>query len=92
MSMKTFLSRWLSFLVPVLLIFPLSGCAFVNVPLMSSMRPLEEKVVDGEGRVKILILDVTGAISEDRRRGPAFSENPSIVDEFREELKKVAEG
>ena len=89
MSMETFLSRWLSFLVPVLLIFPLSGCAFVNVPLMSSMRPLEEKVVDGEGRVKILILDVTGAISEDRRRGPAFSENPSIVDEFREELKKA---
>jgi protease-4 len=34
-------------------------------------------------------LDVTGAISEDRRRGPAFSENPSIVDEFREELKKA---
>jgi len=89
MPRETFLNRWFSFLVLILLIFPLSGCAFVNVPLFPSMGPLKEKIVDGEGRAKILLLNVTGVISEEKRRGLGFSDNPSMVDEFREELKKA---
>jgi protease-4 len=77
-----------SFFILFFLVLPLAGCAFVNVPLFPSMGSLEEKVVDGEGRAKILLLDVTGVISEERRRGAGFSDSPSMVDEFREALKK----
>jgi len=48
------------------------GCAFVNVPLVSRLQPLEEKVVDGEGEAKILLLDVTGTISKKSGGFPGF--------------------
>jgi protease-4 len=72
-----------------MLIVVLGGCAFVNVPLTLSPKPLEEKIVEGEGDVKILLLDVTGTISEERRRVPGFFEKISMIDEFREALKKA---
>jgi protease-4 len=87
--MKTSLIRWLAFFASVILILILGGCAFVNVPLISRPQPLEEKVVDGEGEAKILLLDVTGAISEEMRRVPGVFEKISMIDEFREALKKA---
>ena len=87
--MKSTRIMWLWLLIPSLLILVMGGCAFVNVPLISPTKALEEKVVDGEGRVKILLLDLTGVISEEGRRGPGLFDKPSMVDEFREELKKA---
>ena len=70
-------------------ILTLGGCAFVNVPLFPSTRALEEKVVEGEGRAKILLVDLTGVISEERQRGSGLFDRPSMVDEFREQMKKA---
>ena len=66
-----------------------SGCAYVNLALISEPGPLQEKVVDGEGNRKILLMDVTGIISEEKRRKLGFREEISMVDEFRESLKKA---
>jgi protease-4 len=88
-SMKTSLLRCLALIAPAMLPLILGGCAFVNVPLISPVRALEEKIVDGEGDAKILLLDVTGTISEEKRRVSGVFEKISILDEFREALKKA---
>ena len=66
-----------------------SGCAYVNLALLPEPGPLQEKVVDGEGERKILLMDVTGMISEEKRRKLGLREEISMVDEFRESLKKA---
>ncbi len=69
----------------------LNGCSF-NVPLLSAPKPLKEKVVEGEGRKKILILDVTGVISEREKAGGLLVRgSSSMVDLTREALKKAEE-
>ena len=42
----------------------LTGCAVVQIPLFPSTQPLEEKVLEGKGQAKILLLDISGIISE----------------------------
>jgi protease-4 len=66
-----------------------SGCAYVNLALMPEPGPLREKVVDGEGDRKILLVDVTGTISEEKRHKLGLLEESSMVDVFRESLKKA---
>ncbi len=66
-----------------------SGCAYVNLSLLSEPGPLREKVVDGEGDARILQLDVTGIISEEKKRSMGLRQETSMVDEFREALKKA---
>jgi len=66
-----------------------SSCAYVNLALVPEPGPLSEKVVDGEGDRKILLVDVTGIISEEKRRKLGLREEVSMVDEFRESLKKA---
>jgi protease-4 len=66
-----------------------SGCAYVNLSLLSEPGPLREKVVDGEGDARILLLDVTGVISEEKKRSMGLRQETSMVDEFREALKKA---
>jgi len=66
-----------------------SGCACVNLSLLSEPGPLREKVVDGEGDARILLLDVTGVISEEKKRSMGLRQETSMVDEFREALKKA---
>ena len=66
-----------------------SGCAYVNLALVPEPGPLSEKVVDGEGDRKILLMDITGIISEEKRRKLGLREESSMVDEFRESLKKA---
>lgn len=65
------------------------GCAYVNLALVPEPGPLSEKVVDGEGDRKILLVDITGIISEEKRRTLGLREEISMVDEFRESLKKA---
>jgi protease-4 len=67
----------------------LGGCAFVTIPLISQPQPLEEQVIEGDGPEKILILTVSGIISEDGNSDPSFLREPSIVEEITEALKKA---
>lgn len=68
-----------------------TGCAFVTIPLLSGPKPLEEKVLEGKGK-KILIVDITGTISEREKAGGLLAKGASsMVDLTREVLKKAEE-
>ena len=73
----------------LLIAFTLSGCAFVNVNLLSSPKPLQEQVVEGEGPKKILIVDIEGFISEKGSTSP-LRDKPSTVVLVKEALQKAA--
>lgn len=68
----------------------ITGCAFIRIPLFSPMKPLEEKVVEGEGKAKILLVDISGVI-RDKKRSRGITQRCSLVARIREELQK-AEG
>jgi protease-4 len=67
-----------------------SGCAFVNVSLYTPAQPLREKVIEGEGRTKILLVDISGFISEaDKSRGSMLAEEVPLLARVKEELLKA---
>jgi len=77
-------------LLPLLLLTLITGCAFINVPLISTPSPLEEKVLEGSGTKKILLLEVSGTITENERSGGIMAERvPSSVSLVRETLRKA---
>jgi protease IV len=68
----------------------LSGCAFVNVPLISPPSPLQEQVLEGDGSKKILLLDISGTISEEEKSGGLLGRSSaSMVSLVRESLQKA---
>jgi protease-4 len=71
----------------------ISGCFFsVNLP-SGRYVPLEEVTVLGEGKYKILLVNISGVISwEDIRGGRGFFSysEPSIVSRIKEELEKAS--
>ncbi len=70
----------------------LGGCAYVNVSLTPSVVPLKEMVVEGKGEPKILMLNISGFISERGRSDRLkLQQSPSLVEEVRETLKKAEE-
>jgi protease-4 len=74
----------------LLLLSLVTGCAFVNVPLKSPPSPLEEQVLEGTGHRKILLMEVSGTITEDERSGGILEERiPSTVSLVREVLRKA---
>jgi protease-4 len=68
-----------------------TGCAFVNVSLFQKARPLQEKVVEGDGPGKVLLMDISGVIAyeEEGKSGP-LSEHINMVARVKEELDKAA--
>jgi len=74
----------------VLLVSLLAGCAFVNVPLMPPPMPLEEQLLEGDGARKILLIDISGTISEKEKSGGLLGRGaPSMVSLVRESLQKA---
>ncbi len=69
--------------------FIFSGCAFVNLNLPTGKGPLQEFVVEGEGKDKILVIDVTGIISDKPRRAGLAGKKPPLPAQIREELQKA---
>jgi protease-4 len=72
--------------------FLLTGCAFVHVPLLSPPKPLEEKVLEGKGNKKILILDVSGVVSEREKSGGLLARGSSSMTDLTREALHKAEG
>ena len=73
-----------------LLVF--SGCTGLNISLLPPIKPLEEKVLQGKGRPKIVLIDLDGVISfEEEADEMELQKMPSKVAFFREALRK-AEG
>ncbi len=74
----------------MMLISTLSGCAFVSVPLVQSPRPLEEQVLEGDGAKKILLLDISGTITDQEKTGGLLGQrSASMVSQVRESLQKA---
>jgi protease-4 len=72
----------------------LAGCSVLSVDLTPRVRPLEEETVEGQGQAKILLMDVSGFItdappSSGLGLGSAPPRVPMLV-RLREELKKAA--
>lgn len=65
----------------------LSGCFVIKVNLVPEAQPLEEQAIAGQGKDKIVLMDITGVItSEDA--GPALGgrKGPGMLARVREQL------
>lgn len=80
--------KWSIFLVCIIL----TGCTFIEIPVYPSLQPFEETVLEGRGDKKILLLDISGVISENKQStGLGLRQTTSLIDRLKEELQK-AEG
>ena len=71
--------------------FLMAGCVFMNVSLTEEVRPLEEKVLSGEGKNKIVLVDISGVLSSrDSSRGIlGGTKRINIIVKLREELDRA---
>lgn len=67
----------------------LSGCTFMNVTLAPSIQPIKEQVLEGQGRPKILLIDISGLISEKEESKGMGIKAPSMTAKLRESLLKA---
>jgi protease IV len=77
-----------------LILATLTACSVVSLDLTPRIRPLEEEVVEGRGDAKILLMDISGFITDEAPSGglglgPSPVRVPLLV-RIREELKKAA--
>ena len=85
------LARWIGSAILLLL----AGCSVVSLDLTPPIRPLQETTVEGQGDAKVLLLDISGILS-DEAVTPVFTLGspparvPLLV-RIREELKKAQE-
>lgn len=68
-----------------------SGCAFINLPsVFPSISPLKEYTLEGEGKNKILMVDISGTISaKDQRNALGIVKEINPVARIREVLEKA---
>jgi protease-4 len=67
-----------------------TGCAIVTIPLFPSERGLQERVLEGEGTAKILLVDISAVISEkEKSKGLGLGTEASLVARIKEELQKA---
>jgi protease-4 len=72
-----------------------AGCSLVSIDLTPRIKPLDERTVEGSGRTKILLTDISGFLSEEGSSptlviGAPPPRVPLLV-RIREELKKAEE-
>ena len=67
------------------------GCACFSISLIEKTKALDETVISGKGRDKILLMDISGVLSNKEKQSLLpFQKELSIVSRIREELKKAA--
>jgi protease-4 len=72
----------------VILTLVLVGCITVNIA--PRVQPVQEKLLEGQGTGKILLVDISGLISNEEVSGAFGMDKPSMVARIREELRKAA--
>ncbi len=78
MMKKVIFAALVSIFLPVL-----SGC--IKVSLMPEVQPLEEHVLSGEGKDKIVLMDISGVITSEEVSSPiGGSKKPGMLAEMRE--------
>src|SRR2546427_3937128 len=82
-------------LAPLLVLLLSAGCSLISVDLTPRIKPLEERTVEGSGRTKILLTDISGFLSEEGPSPTVIIGAPTprvpLLVRFREELKKAGE-
>jgi len=72
-----------------------AGCSLISIDLTPRIKPLEERTVEGGGRAKILLTDISGFLSEEGSSPTVIIGAPPprvpLLVRFREELKKAGE-
>lgn len=72
------------------LLFSCTGCSFISISLFPAVEPLKETTISGKGKNKILIIDISGIISEDREGSIiSLTEEPRMLARIKEELEKA---
>src|SRR2546426_6628328 len=82
------MSTRLSIIVTALLALVAAGC--ITISLFPQAMPLREKTVQGTAADKILMMDISGVISEKGSSNP-LSESEDLVARIKEELTLAAE-
>ena len=77
------MKRW-TLLLSLLL---LGGCAFVKIPLSEPVGSAREQVVEGSGRAKLAMVDISGLISLAPVGLERFSKEPPLIPRLKEELR-----
>lgn len=73
-----------------MLLASLQGCTLLNVSLGDATQPLAERTLSGEGRDKILLLDISGFItSEEQTSLLSAKKKPGTVALMREQLDRA---
>ena len=77
----------------ILTVLFVAGCSGLTIDLTPRIRPLEERTVEGSGKTKILLTDISGFLSEEGQTpalviGAPPPRVPLLV-RLREELKKA---
>lgn len=70
-------------LLLLFLAIALTGCVSINLP---SVQPLTEKVVAGEGKPKILLVDISGIIKDEESANIFGISKPNLTARIKEEL------
>ncbi len=74
----------------IIFLFCLSGCSLIKVSLIPSTKPLEEKLLEGKGTPKILLVDLDGIISfKEETSSLQLKTKPSKPAFFREVFRKA---
>jgi protease IV len=87
-----YMKKMIACIIHCLLLSALTGCAFINMPITQKPSPLEEQSLEGDGAKKILLLEISGTISEQEKSGSLIGPStPSMVSYIRESLHKAEE-
>ncbi len=80
----------IQFFLTVLLLAGLSACIVIKVNLIPETQPFEEKAIAGEGKDKIVLMDITGVItSEDAGSVLGGRKEPGMLALVREQLDRA---
>jgi protease IV len=74
----------------LLLLLASASCTLIKISMTEEVQPLTEQVIGGEGRDKILLIDLEGFISnEDAESVLGVSKQPGLIARVREELDRA---
>src|SRR5262245_59041138 len=82
--------RWLVNVCAAALL--LTGCTVLSIDLQPRIRPLDEETVEGKGTAKILLMDLSGVLSDETLSLSLTTPPPRvpILARVQEELRKAA--
>jgi len=74
----------------LLAVFLFSACCVINFPFVDQETGLRESTIEGEGKNKILVIDISGTITGEKEKSfGGLQEIPGLPARVKEQLKKA---